>query len=361
MTTPRVVAAVAPMISSLLAIAAALGMGAALLAATGHDPWPVYRTIFGRGLGSKFGITESLVKATPLIIVAAGLLVAVKSGVWNIGIDGQFLVGALAVGFVAPTIAGDVPDPLLWIGGALLGMIAGSLWAGPPAFLRARYGLNEIITTIMLNYVAISLTGYLVKGPLRDKDVVAPQTRSVPVAHRLPDIPGTDVHIGLLVALAAVAAVAFGLTRTTFGFKATILGQSQRVALHAGYPIKRYTAAALMISGGLAGLAGTSDVLATKGLFQANWYPEYGLGAFALVFLARLQPVLLIPVGLLFGVLALGADLLRSDDVPNYFIPLLEGLILVSLAATVRLERLRPVARIGSIWSDRSIAAGSGS
>lgn len=361
MSSNRVSAAIAPLFSSVLAIAAALAMGAALLAATGHDPWPVYRTIFGRGLGSEFGITESLVKATPLVIVAAGLLVAVKSGVWNIGIDGQFLIGALAVGFVAPTIAGDVPDPLLWIGCAVLGMIAGSLWAMPPAFLRAKYGLNEIISTIMLNYVAISLTGYLVKGPLRDKDVVAPQTRSIPVANRLPDIPGTDVHIGLLVAVVAVAAVAFVLNRTTFGFKAGVLGQSQRVALHAGYPIKRYTVAALMISGGLAGLAGTSDVLATKGLFQANWYPEYGLAAFALVFLARLQPVMLLPVGLLFGVLALGADLLRSDDVPNYFIPLLEGLILVSLAATVRLERIKRIARLSSIWTNRSMAPESGS
>ncbi len=361
MSSSRFAAAIAPLISSVLAITVALVMGAAVLALTGHDPWPVYRTIFGRGLGSEFGITESMVKAAPLIIVAAGLLIAVKSGVWNIGIDGQFLVGALAVGFVAPTVAGDIPDPLLWIGCAILGVIAGLVWAMPPAFLRARYGLNEIISTIMFNYVAISLTGYLVKGPLRDKDVVAPQTRSIPVVHRLPDIPGTDIHIGLLVALVAVVAVAFVLSRTTFGFKAGVLGQSQRAALHAGFPIKRYTAAALMISGGMAGLAGTSDVLATKGLFQANWYPEYGLAAFALVFLARLQPFMLLPAGLLFGVLALGADLLRSDDVPNYFIPLLEGLILVSLAATVRLERLKPLARIGSIWAGRSLATGSGS
>jgi simple sugar transport system permease protein len=116
-----------------------------------------------------------------------------------------------------------------------------------------------------------------------------------------------------------------------------------------------------MISGGLAGLAGTSDVLATKGLFQADWYPDYGLAAFALVFLARLQPFMLLPVGLLFGVFALGADLLRSDDVPNYFIPLLEGLILISLAATVRLERLKGIAKIGSAWTGRSVAAGSDS
>jgi ABC-type uncharacterized transport system permease subunit len=361
MTTSRIGTVAAPLLSSALAIGAALLMGAALLVVTGHEPWPVYRTVFGRGLGSEFGITESLVKATPLMIVAAGLLIAVKTGVWNIGIDGQSLVGALAVGFVAPTIAGDIPDPLLWLGCGLLGMIVGSLWASPPALLRARYGLNEIITTIMFNYVAISLTAYLVKGPLRDKDVVAPQTRPVPVEHRLPDIPGTDIHSGLLVALVAVLVVAFVLTRTTLGFKAVILGQSRRVALHAGYPIQRYTAAALMISGALAGLAGTSDVLATKGLFQANWYPEYGLAAFALVFLARLQPLMLLPVGLLFGVLALGADLLRSDDVPNYFIPLLEGLILVSLAATVRLERLKGMARIGSFWTSRSMAAERGS
>jgi simple sugar transport system permease protein len=287
------------------------------------------------------------------LFIAAGLLVALRGGVWNIGVDGQFLVGAILVGVLAPALAGDLPDPLLWALGAVLGAIGGLAWAVIPALLRVRYGLNEIITTIMFNYVAISLTAYLVKGPFRDESVVSPQTRAIPVAHRLADLPGTGVHLGVAVGVVAVLLVAFLLGRTTFGFKVRMLGQNRRAAVHAGYPIGRLTAGAMLISGGLAGVAGANDVLSTKGLFQANWYPEYGLAAFALVYLARLRPVLVIPAALFFGVLSLGADLVRSDDVPNYIIPLLEGLLLLCLAAVVRLERIGSWTRIASFWTNR--------
>lgn len=352
--------AVAPLVTSVFAFAVALAIGGGLLAVTGHDPWPVYDTIFGRGFGSEFGLTEAAIKAAPLLFIGAGLLVALRGGVWNIGVDGQFLLGAMLVGVVAPPLAGDVPDPVLWIGGAVFGAVGGLLWAVIPAVLRVRYGLNEIITTIMFNYVAISLTAYLVKGPFQDESVVSPQTRSIPVDHRLGQIPGTDVHVGVVAGVLAVALVAFLLARTTFGFKIGMLGQSRRAALHAGYPIGRLTVGAMLISGGLAGVAGANDVLATKGLFQANWYPEYGLAAFALVYLARLRPVLVVPMALLFGVLSLGGDLLRSDDVPNYFIPFLEGLMLICLAAAVRLERAGVMTRLAANWRNPTRAIGRG-
>lgn len=349
--------AMSPLGSSLLAILAALFVGGLFLIATGHDPVPVYRTIFGRGAGSTFGVTESLTKAAPLLFVAAGLLIALRTGVWNIGIEGQLLVGALCVGYVTPKLVGDVSRPALWVLGGLLGFAGGLAWSSVPGLLRVRYGLNEIITTIMMNYVAISLTAYLVKGPLKDSAVVAPQTEVIPPADRLPNFPFTDVHIGVAVGALAVLIVAGLFSATSLGFKLQVTGQSRRAALHAGYPVGRLTLIAMLLSGGCAGLAGANDVLATKGLFQANWYPAYGLTGFALVYLARLRPLWVLPVAWFFGVLELGGDLLRSENVPNYFIGLLEGLMLIFLAIAVRLERVGLVEVVGwlSRWRNRLV------
>lgn len=349
----------APLGGSLLAILAALLVGGLFLAATGHDPIPVYRTIFGRGAGSTFGVTESLTKAAPLLFVAAGLLIALRTGVWNIGIEGQLLVGALCVGYVTPKLVGDVPRPALWVIGALLGFAGGLAWSTVPGFLRVRYGLNEIITTIMMNYVAISLTAYLVKGPLKDPAVVAPQTAVIPPADRLPNLPFTDVHIGVALGALAVLTVAALFLATSLGFKLQVTGQGRRAALHAGYPVGRLMLFAMLLSGGCAGLAGANDVLATKGLFQANWYPAYGLTGFALVYLARLRPLWVLPVACFFGVLELGGDLLRSENVPNYFIGLLEGLMLIFLAIAVRLERVGFIGVVGWIshWRNRLVLA----
>ena len=222
----------------------------------------------------------------------------------------------------------------------LAGFVGGLLWAVVPAWLRVRFGLNEIITTIMMNYVAISLTAYLVKGPLKDRSVVPPQTELIPRAWRLPDLPGTEVHAGLAIGVVAVLLVTWVYRSTVVGFMWWVLGQNRRAAIHAGLPVGALTASALLISGGFAGLAGASDVLSTAGLFKANWYP--GLRV------ERVCPGLPRPAERALGAarsrsssawLALGGDLLRSEDVPNYFVGMLEGLMLIFLAVAVVVER----------------------
>ena len=334
-------AAALPLASSLLAILAAFTTGTVFLLVMGKDTAAVYERLIRRGLLSEFGVTETLIKAAPLLLVGAALLVALKAGIWNIGVDGQVLVGALLVGVVAPELAGAVPRAPMLLISAAAGLLGGTLWALVPALLKVRYGLNEIITTLMLNYVAIYLTSWLVKGPFKDPAAVPPQTKVVPPELRLPDIPGTDVHVGLLVGLVAVGMVAFLYRATTLGFALWVLGQSRRAAVHAGLPVGRLSAFALLASGALAGLAGANDVLGVKGLFQGSWNPAYGLTAFALVYLARLRALWLLPFAYFFSFLDFGGEIMaRSADIPTYFVAMLEGLMLAFFAVAIALERL---------------------
>jgi simple sugar transport system permease protein len=331
---------VTTLLSSGLTVGLALILGAALLWITGKNPVEAYRLLITRGLGSSFGITETLIKMAPLLMVSAGLLVAIKAGVWNIGMDGQLLFGASLVGIVAPRLVGNMPHWLMLLLAAGVGLTGGALWGLIPALLKIRYSFNEIITTVMMNYLAIYLTGWFVKGPFKDATVVAPQMPVIPPAFRLPAIPYTRVHVGLLVGLLAVMLVYWLFRSTILGFKLTVLGQSRQAAIHAGMPVDRLTALAFVLSAGLAGLAGSNDILGVKGLFQGEWNPAYGLIGFALVFLARLNALLVIPFAYFFAFLLFGSELMaRTAKIPAFFVEVLEGLMLVFIAIRVSVER----------------------
>lgn len=337
-----------PLTSSLGAILAALVVAGVFLLARGHDPVAAYRILVERGLLDGDGLTETLKKMAPLLMVSAGLTVALRAGIWNIGIDGQFLVGALAAGVTGATLVGQVPAPLMWGVAALTGVVGGVAWAVVPALLRVRFGLNEIISTLMMNYVALNVTAWLAKGPVKDPDLVAPQTQLIPRADWLPNIPGTDIHIGLVAALVTVAAVAVLFARTVPGFMLSVLGRSKRAAIHVGYPVGKLTVAALLASGGLAGLAGANDVLGVQGLFKANWNPGYGFMAFALVYLARLRAAWLVPFAFFFSFLLIGGESMpRRAGIPTSIVAVLVGLMLLFFAvAVVNEQRRRPVALV---------------
>jgi simple sugar transport system permease protein len=226
------------------------------------------------------------------------------------------------------------------LSGAVAGFAGGLVWAIVPAVLRVRWGLNEIITTLMMNYVAVNVTSWLVKGPARDKAHVAAQTKLIPFQDWLPRIPGTEVHVGLIAGLVVVALVAVLFRSTVLGFMFDVLGRNPRAALHAGLPVGRLTALALLLSGGFAGLAGANDVLGIQGLFKGNWNPGYGFTAFALVYLARLNAVWLVPFAFFFSFLLIGGESMpRRADVPTYYVDMLEGLMLLFFAAVVYFER----------------------
>ena len=340
----------APIATSLLAVLAALLLGAILLWLRDKDPILTYRLTIERGIGTSYGLTEAAVKTAPLLLIGSGLLVALRGGVWNIGVDGQLLIGAFLSGLITPAVLDHASRAIALPIGMLAGIAGGAIWAAGPAILRAWFGLNEIITTLMLNYLAINFTAWLVKGPAKDGSVVAPQTRKVDVADRLPDIPGTDVHIGLLLGLIVVIAVVWLFRRGVPGFMLEVMGKNRTAAVYAGYPVRRLTAAALLVSGALAGLAGANDVLGVQGVFKGNWNPGYGFAAFALVYLARLRPLALIPAAAFLASLTIGGELAsRPANVPTSFVQVLEGLILVCLAVAAALERRFRAARKGAI------------
>jgi general nucleoside transport system permease protein len=345
MTTTRSLplpARLAPVMTSLAAIVAALILGGLFLLLRGKDPLAAYGMLFSRGLGTPYGITQILINTAPLLIVAAGLVIALRAGVWNIGIDGQLMVGALLAGVAAAAVVGRVAAPVMWLVAAVAGIGGGLLWALVPGILRVRWGLNEIITTLMMNYVALNVTSWLVKGPVKDPAVVPPQTVLIPRELRLPAIPGTEVHVGLLVGLAAVVLVTILFRSTVPGFMLDVLGKNRQAAIHAGMPVNRLTLAALLASGAFAGLAGANDILGVKGLFQGNWNPGYGFAAFALVYLARLNSLWIVPFALFLSFLTIGGEMMaRPLGIPTYFVGMLEGLMLLCFAVATWFERMR--------------------
>ena len=329
------------LLDSFGAVLIALLCGALLLIVTGHDPVLAYREWVERAILRPAGWQETLVRATPLLFAGLAVLLAMRAGAWNIGIDGQVLTGALAAAIAADWFGGDHRVPL-WIIAAAAGLVTGALWAIIPALLRGRYGINEIVTTIMFNYIAMFVTAWLVKGPLGDPDVVLPQTRLIPRDLRLITLGDTRVHIGLIMAIALVLVGGLFLNRTVAGFELTATGASPRAARHGQIPTGKYITGALIGSGAIAALAGVNDVLSTKGVFQGEWNPEYGLVAFALVFLGQRSIIGLFPAALFFGQLSYAADVMpRAAGIAPAFFPTIEGALLITLAVTVWIRHQR--------------------
>ncbi len=323
-----------PAMSSGLAVLAALATGSVILLTVGLSPTRVYYELFSRGMATHLGITETLIKMAPILMVSAGLILAFKAGLWNIGIEGQFLVGAILVGWAAPTLIRTLPHAMALLILGFVGFLGGLLWAVIPAVLKARWGLNEIITTLMMNFVGLNLTTWLVKGPLKDPTVVPPQTPVIPIEGRLPFIPFTRIHVGLVAGLICIVAIYIIVKRTTFGFQLRVLGENRKAAIHSNINVSHVTILVLLISGGFAGLAGANDVLGVKGLFQAEWNPGYGFASIPLVCLANFNGLAVIPFSYFFSFLIVGGELMsRAAGVPVFFVQAIEGLMFLYFAA----------------------------
>lgn len=321
-----------PGLESLVALVIAFLVSGTVLLIAGHNPLTAAGELLNRTLLRPSGLQEVAVRAIPLLIVGLAVLVAARTGLWNIGIDGQVLVGAFSA-----ALAGSWLDaagrPVLWFVAVAVGALGGLAWIAIPALMRMRWGINEIVTTIMFNYLALSLTAWLVKGPFRDESLVAPQTPMIPRELRFVTLGDTRIHVGLVLALILWLAVTIWLQKSVSGFELRAVGENPRAARHAMIPVAVIVLIALLASGALAGVAGANDVLSTKGTFQAEWNPEYGLSAFALVFLARRNACALLPAALFLGVLAYGADVMpRAAGIPPSFFSLFEGILLIVFA-----------------------------
>jgi general nucleoside transport system permease protein len=329
-------------LAPLIAILLTLASGMALFAVLGRPPLEAMQLIFLEPLRSLRGIAEITVKATPLILIAIGLAVGFRAGVWNIGAEGQFTLGALAGGALALAVypaTGWWLLPLM----ALAGIAGGMAWAAIPALLRTRFNTNEILVSLMLSYVAILLLSSLTHGPLRDPDGLNfPESRLFQTALPL-IIPGTRAHAGFLVALAAVALAWVLLERHLLGFQIKVLGLAPRAARFAGFSEARLIWFSLLLSGGCAGLAGLFEAAGPVGQLVPALPAGYGFAAIVVAFLGRLNPLGILLAGLLLALTTIGGEMAQiSMSLPSASISTFQGLLLFFMLAADVLVAYQP-------------------
>jgi general nucleoside transport system permease protein len=328
-------------IRSLLPVVLALIAGGLLLLCLKRNPFDFYLDVWRGGIENG-AWQDSAIRMAPLLLIAAGLTVIFRANIWNLGYDGQFLLGAALVSGYGPSLMNHLPKVLAIV--TLFGMAAvvGAAWTIIPAILKARYGTNEIITTLMMSFIGIDLANILVKGPFQDPTVNIPQTRVLPFDKMLTNIPGTRVHVGLIVAFVAIFAVHYLLTRTSFGLRLQIMGANPRAAKHMGVNLTRVIIVSFLISGALIGAASAADILGLWGYARANWNPSYGDTVIPFVFLARLNALAVIPFIAFFSVLATGGDLAaQQSNLPTDFLLVLVALILLFMTVIEFLGRRR--------------------
>lgn len=322
-----------------LAVIAALALGALLMLVIGINPVQAFAQLWAGTFASKYQIGVTLIKTTPLLLTALGLGFAFRSGVFNIGAEGQIYIGALC-GTVIGIQEWGLP-PLLHLPLSLLaGFLGGGLWGALPGFLKARFRVNEVITTILLNYIAIFLVSYFTRGPLRaDRTSAAamPHTVEVQLSSRLPIIwEGTRLHAGILLALLATALVWFITYRTVFGFKSRAVGFSQPAARYAGMQVVPVITLAMFLSGGLAGLAGTVEILGVQRRLRDMFSPGTGYTAIAIALFGRNDPLGIALAALLFGALEAGANNMEAlAGVPSTLVEIVQGIIIFLVAVSV--------------------------
>lgn len=317
--------------------------GSLLLIFMGRDPVAFTRDTLEGGLLTTSGLQNSLNRMTPLLLIAAGLMVAFRANVWNLGIDGQFLLGAVMTAGFAPDLTASLPLGISFLVLFLIAALVGALWTVVPAILKARYAVNEIITTIMMNFIGINLANFLIKAPFDDATAQVPQTRVIPFGNRLSYITSTSrVHIGIVISVVVIIAVHLVLTRTAFGMRLQAMGLSPKAARHAGINVSKLTIMAFMLSGALIGLGGSIEILGLWGVARADWNPAFGFFVVPLVFLARKNGFGIIAFVAFFAVVSMGGELAtRRADLPNDFLLVIVGLILIFMTVTEYLGHRR--------------------
>ncbi len=325
----------------------ALAFGAILLLFLGVNPLEAYGALFQGAFGTTSGITQTLAKATPLLLVALGICIAFRAGVINIGGEGQIILGAIgasAVALALPNLPGILLIPLALTAGAL----AGAFWGGIAGVLKARFGVNEILSTVMLNAIALQLMNFLLRGPMLDPEQIAagtnvPQSATLPLQVWLPRlVPRTLLHAGLILAIILAILVYIFLWRTTIGYRIRAVGLNPSAARYAGIPVKRYMALALILSGAFAGLAGAVEVTGIHHRMIEGLTGGYGFSGIVAALFGKLHPLGAIPASIIFGGLLVGADKMqRTVQVPSSLVVAVNGLIVLFVVASDYFVRRR--------------------
>ena len=318
------------MLSSVLSVGLALVAAALIFLSFNVDPVEAYRRIFIGSFGSLYGFSETIVKAIPLMLCAVGLSVAFKARLWNIGAEGQLLMGAIGASWVALTFP-DAPAYVVLPSMFGLGFVFGAVWGLVPGALAAKFGTQVAIVSLMMNYVAGRVLEYLVYGPWKGPGEWGfPYTTKFSASAQLPRLAGTRIHyptllLGLLLALAFF----FVIKRSKFGFEVRVTGENPDVAKYAGMSYFKIALMTMLISGGLAGLAGVGEVAGIQLRLRTGISPGYGYTAIIVAWLSQLNPLLVVPGSLLFGGLLVGGDAIQMIGLPFAAVDMFNGLILL--------------------------------
>ncbi len=323
--------------------------GSVLFMIYGVSPLRGLEAVFIDPLRTTYGIGEILLKMAPLLLIAQGLAIGFRAQVWNIGAEGQLILGAIAASLLAIQFEGS-SSPLLLPAMIVAGMLAGMAWAGIAAFLRTQFNVNEILATFMLTSIALQLLYYLVTGPLRDPGGFNfPQSISFDPAATFPIlIPGTRVNASLFLGLVVTVLAVVFVQRSLAGYKLSVGGIAPGAAIYAGFSSKRAIWLALLISGGAAGLAGVGEVAGPLGMLQRNVSPGYGYAGIIVAVLGGLHPVGILFASALMALVYVGGDFaLLSIGVPNAVTEIFQGMLLTfylacSVLLTSRIRRIRP-------------------
>ncbi|NHN31022.1 ABC transporter permease [Paenibacillus agricola] len=326
-----------PVVSILLALL----FCALFIGLNGMNPITVYAKMFTGAFGSSYGFSETLVKAIPLLLCGLGVSIAYRIGIWNIGAEGQFIAGALGATAITigwPDLSGAWSIPVMMIAGIACGAFWGMLTAIP----RTVFRVNELITSLMLNYIAILLMDYFVYGPWKDpKGMNFPGTPIFSLGQQLLTLGGTRLHMGLIFGLIAVVIYAIWMKYTRWGYELRLLGANPNAAIYAGIAVNKHIFIVMLISGGLAGLAGMSEVSGVTHRLMYGLSPGYGYTAIIVAWLAKLNPVGLIISSVLFGGLIVGGYSVQTIGLPASLSLMLQGSILFFLIAGDHLGRYR--------------------
>jgi simple sugar transport system permease protein len=336
-----------PIWTSIVAVIVALILGGILIAIVGGDPFATYGHIVNVAFGSLGGITDTLTKATPLILVGLACSLAFRMKLWNIGAEGQFFIGAWAASAVVliPLLPPET-SPLIFIPVMMIaGMLGGAAWGFIPGFLKARFKVNEVITTLMLNYIAVFWNNFWIFAVWSEggfqMSPMFPRTSWLPrlsdLAAQVKDFRGLTLHGGFIIAVIAAVVVWFILNRSKWGYEIRLIGDNPKAAEYAGIPIKRNIVLVMMVSGALAGLAGMSEISGVVHRFQGAISPGYGFTGIIIAWLAKLNPFAVIIVSILFGALLLAGREIQPSGIPK----MMQGIVLVCLIASDFFTRYR--------------------
>ena len=349
---PKLIDAALPVFATL----AALLVGAIMLLLLNVNPIEAYKAMWDGAFGSQNALAETLVKATPLLLVGLGICISFRGDVINIGGEGQMIVGAITGTLVGLTLV-DWPGWAVIPMAILTGFIGGAIWGGIPGFLKAYFNVNEILSTVMMNAIAVQLMNFLLRGPMIDPAQAElaskiPQTARLLDAFRLPRWVPTRLHLGALIAVALAILVYILLWRTSWGYRIRAVGQNPDASRYAGIKVKNYIVLALVLSGAFAGLAGVMQVygvnyrMITDGS-ASGFTGSAGFNGIVAALFGQLHPIGTIPASILFGALLVGANKMqRVVQVPSALITALNGLVVVFVVSSEIWRRRRQKRRM---------------